>query len=135
MTRYKQIPNKFKSLKFGAWNLSFVWFLFLVICILVELYTYLTKLPRCATFGSQCFYVFNILALASSKLQAIGGFYLLSSILETFVKIWVIWFRLNYTSTSFLPPGPCFGTCLQIIDIKKTYFFEISLFKFVIRNF
>jgi len=47
--------------------------------------------------------------MASSKLQAIGGFYLFPSILGTFFKIWVVGFRLGYSSMSFLSPGPWFG--------------------------
>ncbi|MFZ2985709.1 MAG: hypothetical protein WA083_03240 [Candidatus Moraniibacteriota bacterium] len=35
---------------------------------------------------------FFLKAVASSKLQAIGDFYLLSSILGTFFKTWVRWF-------------------------------------------
>jgi len=69
------------------------------------------------------FYIFIILALASSKLQAIGGFYLLSSIWGTFFKIWVKWLAcsLSKLAALFLDFVSFLGLlvrdfCLQIID-------------------
>lgn len=69
------------------------------------------------------FCIFCVLALASSKLQAIGGFYLLSSIWGTFFKIWVKWLvcSLSILAALFLDFVSFLGLlvrdfCLQIID-------------------
>jgi len=46
-----------------------------------------------------------VFLMISSKLQAIGGFYLLPSIIETAFKIWVGWLTLRYSSILFLFRG------------------------------
>lgn len=55
--------------------------------------------------------------MISSKLQAIGGFYLLPSILGTFFKIWAGWSQAALFLDVVPFPGLLvLGFCLQIIE-------------------